>query len=290
MKKDKVLKATHSGEIDIGGFTLPCYVLEDGSRVLTQTDAVQALGMGQFAQLPKFMGHDRLKPFISAHLSNLLENRITFTKATGGKPSHGYDATVIVEICDAIFQARKEGALHRQQTHIADKCEMLTRSFAKVGIVALIDEATGYQAIRGKDALQALLDKYLLKEFATWAKRFPDDFYKEMFRLRGWNLDKPNLLKRPGCVGTYTNDIVYERLAPELLEEIKARNPKDDKGNRKARFHQFLTEDIGHPALSQHLHTVIAFMKASTKWDEFKRMLERALPKKSAQMLLDLGD
>lgn len=155
--------------------------------------------MGQFAQLPKFMGHERLKPFISGHLSNLLENRITFTKAGGGKPSHGYDATILVEICDAIFEARKNGVLHRQQIHIADKCEMLTRSFAKIGIIALIDEATGYQDVRKQDALQKILDAFISKELAAWVKRFPDEYYDEMFRLKGWNW---NTLKRPAVLSS----------------------------------------------------------------------------------------
>lgn len=271
------LKATHSGSINIGNMTLPCYVLEDGTRVLTQTGAVQSLGMGQFAQLPKFMSHTGIKPFVSKGLSNLLENRITFTKAGGGKPSHGYQATILAEICDAVLQARKEGALHRQQMHIAEQCEMLTRSFAKVGIIALIDEATGYQNIRKEDALQKILDAYLSKELAAWIKRFPDEFYDEMFRLKGWNW---NSLKRPGIVGTYTNDLVYERLAPALVDELKKKNPRNEKGGTKVRDHQWLTSDVGHPALSQHLHAVISFMRASNTWDQFNRMINKAFPKK----------
>lgn len=287
MTNEKILKATHSGTITIADTELPCYVLEDGSRVLTQTGAVQAIGMGQFAQLPKFMGHDRLKPFVSAHLSNLLENRITFKKAGGGKLSHGYDATILVEICDAVFEANKNGALHRKQLHIAEKCEMLTRSFAKIGIIALIDEATGYQDVRKQDALQKILDAFISKELAAWVKRFPDDFYNEMFRLKGWNW---NSLKRPAVVGTYTNDIVYERLAPNLVEELKKKTPKSDKGHRANKYHQWLTTDVGHPILSQHLYAVIGLMRTCQTWEQFKRLINRAFPKKNEQMLLELGD
>ena len=89
-------------------------------------------------------------------------------------------------------------------------------------------------------------------------------------------------MNRPSVVGKYTNDLVYERLAPELLTELEELNPKTDKGNRKAKHHQWLTEDVGHPALAQHLHAVIGFMRAWARWDQFYRLLQRAFPKKGA--------
>jgi hypothetical protein len=127
-----------------------------------------------------------------------------------------------------------------------------TKPSSSAGIIALIDEVTGYQEIRDREALQQILDKYLRKEYAAWAKRFPDDFYREMFRLRGWQW-RGMKVNRPSVVGRYTKDLVYSRLAPGIPEELERHNPKDDKGNRKSKHHQWLTEDIGHPALAQHL-------------------------------------
>jgi hypothetical protein len=134
-----------------------------------------------------------------------------------------------------------------------------------------------------------LLDRYLRKELAAWAKRFPDEFYKEMFRLRGWRW--PSIGgKRPGIVGTYTNDLVYERLAPGILQELETRNPKDERGRRKAHHHSWLTEDVGHPALAQHLHAVIGFMRASASWDQFYRLMNRAFPRKGETIELAFED
>jgi P63C domain len=170
----------------------------------------------------------------------------------------GYDARILPDICNLMLKGRREGAIKgSRQILIAKQCEILLSAFATIGITALIDEATGYQNVRAKDALQAILDKYLLKEFATWSKKFPDDFYRQMFRLKSWDIDKLNFTKRPGVVGKYTKDIVYDRLAPCILKELEERNPKDTKGNRKHKHHQFLTDDVGHPALSQHLHFMI---------------------------------
>ena len=163
------------------------------------------------------------------------------------------------------------------------------KALAHVGIAGLIDEATGYQEVRDKRALQAILDKYLRKELAAWAKRFPDEFYKEMFRLRGWRWESMSV-KRPSVVGTYTNDLVSERLAPGILEELQNRNPKDERGYRKGHHHRFLTDDVGHPALAQHLHAIIGLMRASSGWDQFYRMMNRAFPKRGATLELALDD
>jgi hypothetical protein len=179
--------------------------------------------------------------------------------------------------------------LSHTQVRIAEQCKVLYRGFTVLGITALVDEATGYQEVRDKRALQAILDAFLGKELAAWAKRFPDEFYQEMFRLKNWQW-RGMKVNRPSVVGKYTKDLVYERLAPELLTELEKRNPRDEKGNRKAKHHQWLTEDVGHPALAQHLYATIGFMRASSTWEQFYRMMQRAFPKKDTTMLLPMGD
>jgi hypothetical protein len=94
-------------------------------------------------------------------------------------------------------------------------------------------------------------------------------------------------VKRPLYVGRLTNDLVYERLAPGILEELQSRNPRDDKGRRQHKHHQLLTDDVGHPALAQHLHAVIGLMRASNNWREFHEMLDRAFPKKGSVLQLE---
>jgi hypothetical protein len=119
------------------------------------------------------------------------------------------------------------------------------------------------------------------------AKRFPDEFYAHIFRLRQWTW-KGMRVNRPQVVANYTKDIVYARLAPGILSELEARNLKDEKGYRKAKRHQWLTEDIGHPALAQHLYAVVGLMRLSESWDEFKRMLDKAYPKRGDTLQIDL--
>jgi hypothetical protein len=299
-----VPKATHSGALKIGDMSFPCSVLEDGTRIITQTDFMSQMGMyysgwvaknkpdktdnQSVAGLPHFLEFKTLQPFIAKHLGEL-QSIVVKYRTEGGTLAHGIKAEIIPKICEIWLDAEEVGGLGKRQKEIAKKAKILIRALAHVGIVALVDEATGYQEIRNKEALQALLDAFLMKELAAWAKRFPDEFYKEIFRLRGWEWKKVSV-KRPILVGKLTNDIVYQRLIPGILEELQQRNPRDERGRRKSTHHQWLTEDVGHPALAQHLHAVIGLMRASNNWQQFHDLLDKAFPKRGDSLQLEFID
>ena len=238
------------------------------------------------ADLPHFLAFKALKPHIDKHLGDL-QSIVVKYHTEQGKVAHGIRAQIIPKICEVWMDAEEAGGLGARQVLIAQNAKLIMRALAHVGIVALVDEATGYQEVRNKEALRALLDAFLRQEYAAWAKRFPDEFYKELFRLRGWEWKKVSV-KRPILVGKLTNDIVYERLAPGVLEELQTRNPKDDRGRRPVKHHQWLSEDIGNPALAQHIHALIGLMRASSTWKQFHSLLDKAFPKKGAVLQLEL--
>ena len=286
-------RATFSGEIKIGDIKIPCYVLENGERIISTRGIMRSIGRvwrgRKYAgtHYPVFIEAKNLKPFISRELDAVL-NPLVF-KTDKGIISEGFKAEVLPMVCETYLKAKDENKLTPAQERIAKKCEILVRGFAQVGIIALVDEATGYQEVRARKALEEILDKFIAKELRKWAKTFPDEFYEQMFKLRGWQY-VPFSVKRPGVVGKYTNDLVYERLAPGVLEELKRLTPRDEKGRTKHRYFQRLTEDVGHPRLREHLTAVIALMKASTKWGQFYRLIQRALPKYGEQMHLPLKE
>lgn len=280
----------------IGDIEIPCYVLEDETRVLVQRGLQTGIGMstsggsGGAQRLAQFLGALAGKGIDCKELAVRTRNPILFSPTVGGKSAYGYEATILADICDAVLAARKVGGiLQKQQEHIADQCEILLRGFARVGIIAMVDEATGYQYLRARRSLEQILDKFLRKELGKWAKRFPDEFYEQMFRLRGWDYKKFSIA-RPPIVGKYTNDLVYARLAPGVLKELLEREPKDEKGRRKHHLHRWLTEDIGHPELAKHIFAVNTLMRANTNWERFYRSMQRALPKQKANLELNLTD
>ena len=279
--------------LKIGDLEIPCYVLEDGKRMLHQRGLVSALGMGRGGssegggdRLAKFTAQDRLKEFVSKQLLELTGEPIKF-RTPRGQIAYGYEATVLADICEAVLAAREVGLLQKQQEHIADRCQILMRGFARVGIIALVDEATGYQEVRAREALEEILRNFISAELLKWVKTFPDEFYRQMFRLRDWQYYQFSV-KRPSVAGRITNDIIYERLAPGVLDELKRITPKDVKGRRKHRYHQRLTSDIGHPALREHIASVITLMKVSNSWRRFYGMLNRALPRWGSTLSLAL--
>lgn len=278
--------AIREGSIKLGDLEMPCAVLEDGRRVLTQSGVMLALGRARQVKsrkyfdadvnLPAFLQAKNLKPFISNDLA-VTSSRIDFRTLAGAK-AFGFQAEVLPSICEVFIDAERAGVLLESQKHIANQAHILYRGFAKLGIIALVDEATGYQEIRARDALQAYLEKFIRKELAAWVKTFPDDFFRELYRLKKWPWNGSS--RRPGVVGHYIKDLVYERLGPGVLEELERKNPRDSKGQRKSKHFQWLTDDIGHPALAQHMHALIGFMRAEDDWDQFRGRFYRAFPKK----------
>lgn len=285
-------KALHTGKVKIGEALIDCAVLPDGTRVLSQRGVGRALGRSfggsdwrakesepdGAGNLPFFLMAKGLNSFISNDLLVLVTNPRPYRHSKGGGVALGVEATALTKICDVWLKAREAKALTKPQLTVAQKAEILVRGLADVGIVALVDEATGYQEVRDRLALQAFLEKFIRKELAAWVQRFPDEFFAELYRLKKW---KPsNSSRRPGIVGRYIRDLVYERLGPGVIEELEKKNPSDGKGRRKGRHHQWLTEEVGHPVLAQHMYATIGFMRAEDDWHLFKHRFDRAFPKR----------
>lgn len=283
-------KITHEGVIVLGSNNIPCYVLDDGTRVLSARGMQDALKMvDEFesgAQKPgtrlmRYLTQKTLRPFIFKDKEQDHYKPIICYK--GNAKINGYEATLLADICDGFLEARKEINLSPRQRKIADECEILVRGFARVGIIALVDEATGYQYEREKDALQVVLEAFISKELLKWQRMFPDTFYYEIFRLKGWDYTVSGINKRPSVIGTWTNKLIYEQLPKGVLEELKEQTPKSASGNYTARFFQKLTPDIGHPALTAQIYKVIGLMNVSSSWKEFNSLFNRWVDKNNGQ-------
>lgn len=277
----KLPKVTHPGTLKLIDQEIPCAVLEDGTRVLTQSDFMEAMGMYYSgwiaknapedasivpAEIPHFLAQKSLIPYINKHLGHL-QNVVLKYRTEKGSAAHGIRAEIIPSICDIYIDADKEGKLGSRQKQIAQKAMLLMRALAHVGIVALVDEATGYQKDREKDALAKILESFVAKELQPYLRTFPVDYYEQLFRL--YELPYPpvgNKSWRPGFFGHITNEVVYSRLAPDLLPELKK---AASKAERKTKLHRWLTQDIGHPKLREHLSSIVSILKLSRTPKDF---------------------
>lgn len=292
MQNTAPVRAVAQGDLSVGETQIRCFVVEfsDGQepvRLLSGRAITQALGLtGRGAGMARLLNNQRLRAMMSESLVNALESPVSFHMGnTGLVPAMGYDARMLPELCFAIIDANEARTLPSNMQKLVTQSRILSRAFATVGIIALVDEATGYQYERQSDALQRILSKFISEELVRWVKTFPDEFYRELFRLRGLTAQE-FVTRRPPYFGHLTNDIVYERLAPGVLEELRRVAMRDGKGRPKHKYFQRLSEEVGHPRLREHLAAVVALMKAADNYPQFILMLDRAKKRYSPQPAL----
>lgn len=300
---------THHGNWIINkenDISIECYVTSDKKRILSLRGTARVLdlkGAGSTA-IARNLRSQWIQPYLTDELKDWLGNieygnieKIGGTKGANFIPLEG---SLFVDICKAYVNAQRDGLFTdkknkvlpkwKKQDLIAHKLFGIMSAFAKVGIVALIDEITGYQQDRDRDEIYKLLSIYLSEERLAWAKKFPDEFYKQIYRLKGWKYPTGST-KRSPLIGKITNEIVYKRLPDGVLKELKNRNPVEkDTKRRKWKHHQFLSKDVGQPDLRDHLLQEVALMRAAPNWNVFMRLLKRAIPKPGDQIPLDMED
>jgi hypothetical protein len=241
------------------------------------------------AQLPIFVAPRQLGPFITKELLDGPLKPIDYVD--GSRVVRGYDAGLLAAVCNVWLKAREAGALQDQQLDKAMQAEILMRALAETAIVALVDEATGYQSVRPQNALQSYLELVIRRELAAWAKKFPDEFYENIYKLKGWKW--PGMGKnRFSVVANYTTNLVYDRLGPGITEELIRKTPKNDKGYRPNMLHQWLTDDIGDPMLATHMHSILMFQRLAIAngygWKRFLHMVDQVLPRRGNTLELPL--
>ena len=283
-------------DLNLAGVKIPCAIIEDidnpddAVRVLTDNGISTAIfgtttpsGASKRLKtaanesgllLPVFLAPSQLKPFIKESELEILK---PISYVDGTKILVGYDARILPIVCDIWLRARAEDALLPVQLDKAKKAEVLMRALAHVGIIALVDEATGFQSLRAKDALAKILEAFVEKELQPYVKKFPVDYYKEICRLRELPFNALSV-KRPSYFGHITNDIVYRRLAPGVWKELKKLASKEENRKTKPHLHRYLTSDIGDPRLRELITKVVTIMQLSSNWHDFKTKLERILP------------
>lgn len=277
-------KATHQGQMAIGDLLLDCYVLEDGRRVFHKRGMARALGLkseGGNAFMKTMQGKG-LGSSLSDSLREKIQNPINFKPLTVDL-AHGYDADVLADVAKAVVAAA-DGLSKAQQPLVA-QARILLNAFAKVGVVALIDEATGYQQIRDPKALRILVQQYIEQEKREWEKQFPDSYYDELNRLYGSKklTHRANgvvIQNRPQHFAKFTRTYVYHPLENgAVLEELDRINPKiDAHGNRRARFHQHLTQGYGIEKLKHQVQEVQTLVAVSDTVGQFKKLFGKRFP------------
>lgn len=269
-----------AGSILVHGFEIPCAVLYADSdkpvRVLIQREVVGLLTGNKKGGFDRYFQPKNLQPFVPEKYKDKPFSETTIHFKYKGKDAQGFEADDLIDICKMYMSARSAGVLLENQMHLAVQSEIIVFAFAKTGINAVVDEVTGFQDVRERFALNKMLEKYIDGEAKKWVKRFPDKFYQLIFKLNGWEYNVENIKNRPGIVGTWTKDIIYHRFPKGILAKLEDKNPLTEKGYRKYKHHQFLTDEIGNVELRDYISNAIFLMASCSNWAEFKTALARA--------------
>ena len=267
------------GELHFGSLSVPCHVLDDGSRVIAQREVVKALTGRENSNgaIGPLIGIAALSPHLSS--DDVARKVIQFRLSGPGHQmvAHGYEATLLVEICEAFLRARDDGTLSDAQMKVAQRADIILRSCAKVGIIALVDEVTGYQEVRQRNALQLKLQAFISDEIQEWAKLFPDDFWHELARLEHTRYSPRS---RPLRWGKYVMAFVYDAVDEDIGNELRKINPNP---HFRKNHHQWL-KTYGREKVRDHINRVIGVMKTCHDMNDFNRRFAYVFKKEPMQM------
>jgi len=281
MEKQKYPKAVVSAPLKIGDTELVCAVLDDenNTRIISTSAIFEAfdrprkgqnkrLEIDDF-QVPPFLAAKNLQPFINAELINILKQ---VEYQDGVKITKGYDARILPKLCSLYLEARRENKLLASQENFAIRAEILQSALSEIGIVALVDEATGFQYSRKYDALRLLLEQYINDGIQKWVRRFPDKFFEELDKI--YDNPKTTSRTRPQYYGKFINTYIYNPIEKGYLKEKLDELNITPEGKRKARFHQWLTE-FGANQLTIQIGRVMALLEISPNLSNFKDNIRR---------------
>jgi len=281
-------RATHWGELQIGETSLPCYVLENGERVFSLKGVMVGLIEIEGGPLADYLMVTTLKPYLPEDLTpeedGSIPALITFDTGAGGfaKQALGLPVEKFMDLCAAYSVAFEKEELTERQQKIAKNAHRFLRACAKVGIIALVDEVTGYQYDRVQDALQFKLKLFLEEEMRPWEKTFPNELWLEFGRLTNWS---GPVTSRPKWWGKLVNELVYEYLDADVYKWLRENAPKPRHGQN---YHQWLTSQYGLRKLIEHIWMLIGMSKASHNIEELRERMAIQFGRQRVQLSLFL--
>lgn len=269
--KDDISKLPHV--VDAGILTifndLPCYVLSDERRVFRLsklTHALRNLDHGKFGNylaasvINKYLPEE-LRPLSDYDNDRTPQGTVYFL--LNGKVEKGYDCEDFMEVCSAFVNAWMAGEqLTDAQMVMAYNANKFIIAAAKVGVISLVDEVTGYQVKRRERELNNKFQYFLSKDYREWEKTFPDDLWKEFARLTHW---RGSYELRPKYWGKFVNNLIYDKLDKDIALYLRKNKPVRKTG---IKYFQWLNEEHGMKELIIHIWQIVGIAKTCESMDE----------------------
>lgn len=290
--------ATHWGELTIGHIQMPCYVLNTGERVFSLKGVVVGLIGTEGGQLPEYLKVKALQPHLPPDLVPAENGEMSalFKFDTGGEGFTKYAVGIRVERFNDLLVAYSNAlidhyksasdptkiSLTGRQLEIAMTAVTFLQASSAVGLIALVDEATGYQYERASDALQLKLQLFLEKEMRKWESTFPEQLWIEFGRLTNW---KGPVHHRPKYWGKLVMELIYGYLDKDVAKWLKENAPKPMKGQN---YHQWLSSQYGLKKLTEHTWMIIGMASGCNSMQELRQKVAERFGMHQVQLTLYL--
>jgi hypothetical protein len=274
---DKPARATHKGNFaEEFGFDVECYVLDDLNKtaVISQTGMAQALGLSpRGSTLPRLLASRSMANAVDAELRKKFENPLKFHWGTGGAEQppaviHGFDVTLLIDLCKVIVDLEAEGKLTSGQAKIVRQAHIIMAASAKAGIKGLVYALAGYNPTI--EEVIAAFKLYIQEEAKKYEPEFPNELYMQWHRL--YAIPVP-VRGKPWHFKYLTVRHVYHPLAQssgKIYGLLKALKAKD--GDRQKKLFQFLNE-IGARALRIQLGRVLEMAESSPDKESYEKKI-----------------
>ena len=138
---------------------------------------------------------------------------------------------------------------------------------SKLGLIATIDEVTGYQYERAEDALEFKLRLFIQEEMRAWEKTFPDELWIQFGRLTGW---EGPVSSRPKYWGKLVMELIYGYLDDDVAKWLEENAPKPRHGQN---YHQWLSSQYGLKKLTEHIWLVIGIASTCETMSDLRAQL-----------------
>jgi hypothetical protein len=269
-------RATHKGSFkEDFGIDVECYVLDDETKtaVISQRGMGEAIGIGGYgSRLPKFISGKIISEYVGHELSEKLSNPLIFQDVSPGTnvppqtKIHGFDVTILIDLCKAIISAESAGKLLKSQLKVAKQAHIILSASAKAGIQGLVYALAGYD--RTKEEVIAAYKMYVIEEAREYEREFSPELYEQWYRLYG--LVKPER-GRPWEFKYLTIDHIYRPLARSNGKVFSlAKSSKQANGEKNDKIHQFLSE-IGVKALRTQVGKITGIAIVSNNREEYEK-------------------
>lgn len=265
---------------------LPCYVLDDGQRIFKLSNLTKALRGKEHGKFGNYLAASNIQKHLPARivpLSDEIHDRVPqgvveFTH--NNKTEKGYNSEDFMDVCIAFIEAGHSEELSDVQKEILVNANRYIMACAKVGITALIDEATGYQNLREDNALQLKLKFFLSDQLRDWEKTFPDELWRQFGRLTNW---KGSINSRPRYWGKLVNELIYECIDEDLAKYLKENKPLM---SSHTKYHQWLNDNYGVRALTEHIWQIIGMARGCDNIAQLKELANKEFKKSNFQLTL----